>query len=156
MKRRVLMTVVVALSLLVVLTPMVAATAQAEEVEGCGRLWARGAGYAKVHGDGVVDVSAHGVGTVAVKGSEVLRAQGWGRRWDLPDGTTVFAGWQGHIHIQGRDLGVRMVGGIIEFTAAGRGWVFLKGRGHYRVNGQPGNWTVEGIRLELVPQAQVE
>jgi hypothetical protein len=42
-----------------------------------------------------------------------------------------------------------MLGGILEFTAEGTGWAFLKGRGHYRVGGQSGRWTPDGLRLEL-------
>lgn len=118
-------------------------------IVGSGKLWAKGAGYAEVHGDGMVDIAAHGVGTVRVQGAEVVRAQGQGRRWDLPDGSVLFAGWRGHIHIAGRNLDVQMLGGMIEFTAQGRGWVFLKGRGRYRANGQWGQWTTEGARVEI-------
>jgi hypothetical protein len=146
----------VVFALLVVSSLGLAVVAEAAEVEGRGRLWAKGAGYAEVHGDGVIDISAHGIGTVTVKGADVLRAQGRGRRWDLPDGTTVLAGWRGHIHIEGQDLAVRMLGGVIEFTAEGSGWALLKGRGHYRVNGQTGNWTAEGIRIDLAPLTEIE
>jgi hypothetical protein len=145
MKGKILVAVALILALMLGLVP----GAQAEEVEGVGRIWAKGAGYAEIRGRGVVDISAHGVGTVWVNGAEVLRAQGRGRRWDLPDGTIVFAGWQGHIHVEGRGLTVRMLGGVIEFTAAGEGSVFLKGIGHYRINGRPGAWPRDGLRLEL-------
>jgi len=143
--------ILVAVGLMLVLILGFVPGAQAEAVEGTGRIWAKGVGYAEIHGRGVVDISAHGVGTVMVKGAEVLRAQGQGRRWDLPDGTVVFAGWQGHIHVEGRGLAVRMLGGIIEFTAVGEGSVFLKGTGHYRLNGRPGAWPRDGIWLELDP-----
>ncbi len=152
MKRKTLLT----LSLLLVLSLGFTAVAAAEEVEGTGKLWAKGVGYAEVHGDGQVDIQGHGVGTVRVKGAEVLRAQGHGRRWDLPDGTVLFAGWRGHIHAAGQDLNVNMVGGLIEFTARGQGWVLLKGRGVYRANGRPGRWTTEGVRIELQPGGQPE
>lgn len=147
MKGKILVAVGLMLALILVVVP----GAQAEEAEGAGHIWAKGAGYAEVHGRGVLDVSAHGVGTVMVKGAEVLRAQGQGRRWDLPDGTIVFAGWRGHIHVEGRGLSVKMLGGIVEFTAAGNGSVFLKGSGHYRLNGHPGFWPPEGIWLGLGP-----
>jgi len=147
MKGKILVAVCLILALVLGFVP----GAQADEAEGIGHMWARGAGYAEIHGRGVVDISAHGVGTVWVRGAEVLRAQGQGRRWDLPDGTVVFAGWRGHIHIEGRNLAVRMLGGVIEFTAAGEGSVFLKGAGHYRINGQPGAWLRDGIWLDLEP-----
>ncbi|MGD2205393.1 MAG: hypothetical protein PVH17_01325 [Anaerolineae bacterium] len=148
--------ILVVVSLVMVLSLGFAVAAEAAELEGSGRLWAKGAGYAELHGDGVVDIVGHGVGTVVVKGAEVLRAQGSGRRWDLPNDTVVFGGWRGHIHIEGDDLLVRMRGGIIEFAAEGTGWVLLKGRGYYRVNGQGGRWTLDGVRIDLPPKAESE
>jgi hypothetical protein len=139
------------LGLLLVLSLGLTTVAQAAEVEGSGRLWAKGVGYAHVHGRGVVDISGHGAVTVWVKGADELRAQGRGRRWDLPNGTTVFAGWRGHIHAEGEELDVKMLGGILEFNAQGSGWVFLKGRGYYRIGGESGRWTPDGVRLELSP-----
>jgi hypothetical protein len=53
-------------------------------------------------------------------------------------------------------LDVRMLGGVIEFTAQGTGWTLLKGRGHYRLNGQPGVWTREGVRVEFPPAVESE
>jgi hypothetical protein len=116
---------------------------------GTGWLWAKGAGHAHVHGDGVVKIAGHGAATIRIEGADVLRAQGRGRRWDLPDGSTVLSGWRGRIHAAGEELDVKMWGGIIEFGAKGTGWALLRGRGRYRVNGQPGQWTAEGTRLEL-------
>ena len=133
-----------------------AAAAEADAVEGSGRLWAKGIGYAEVHGNGVVDVSVHGTGTILVKGAEVLRAEGHGRRWDLPGGGTLFVGWRGNVHMAGKDLNVKMWGGILELNARGTGWVFLKGRGHYRVHGQSGLWTQEGVRVEMSPAETAE
>ena len=143
--------ILVAAALMLVLILGFVPGAQAEQAEGAGRIWAKGVGYAELHGRGVVDISGHGAGTVMVKGAEVLRAQGQGRRWDLPDGTVVFAGWRGHVHVEGGGLAIRVFGGIIEFTAAGEGSVLLRGTGHYRLNGQPGVWPQDGIRLELDP-----
>jgi hypothetical protein len=143
--------ILVAVGLMLVLMVGLVPGAQADELEGIGHIWAKGIGYAEIHGRGVVDISAQGVGTVMVKSAEVLRAQGQGRRWDLPDGTVLFAGWRGHIHAEGQGLSVKMLGGIIEFAAAGEGSVFLKGAGHYRLNGQPGVWPRDGFWLELRP-----
>ena len=153
MKRKALLI----LSLLLVLSLGWVAAAGAQGLtEGSGRLWAKGVGYAQVHGSGEVDIDAHGAGTVRVRGAEVLRVQGHGHRWDLPDGSTLFAGWRGHIHVAGHNVDVQMLGGVIEFTAQGHGWAFLKGIGHYRANGQPGQWTAEGVRIELQPNAETE
>ncbi len=144
----------VILSLVLVLSLGVTAVAFAQEapdarIGGRGRLWARGAGYAEVHGDGRVDVKGHGVGTVRVSGAERIRTWGQGRRQEMPDGSILFSGWRGRIHLAGQDLNVQMAGGQIEFTAQGRGWVFLQGSGVYRANGWQGRWTSEGVRIEL-------
>ena len=146
----------VMVSLLLVLSLGFTVVAEAAPIHGTGRIWAKGAGYAKVKGDGVVNISGHGAAMVWVKGADTLRAIGEGRRWELPDGTVVFAGWQGLIHAEGEDLSVKMLGGIIEFTAEGTGWVFLKGRGTYIINGEPGYWTLEGIRLALASRTDAE
>ena len=145
MKRKIL----VVPTLLLILSLGIAIAAEAQGMTEDGRLWARGAGYAELQGDLVADISGHGAATIRVKNAAVLRAQGHGRRWDLPDGTTVLAGWRGHIHAEGQALQVQMVGGVLELTAGGHGEAFLKGRGHYRYGGQTGRWTLEGIRLPL-------
>ena len=146
----------VMVNLLLVLSLGFTVVAEAGPIHGTGRIWAKGAGYARVRGDGVVNIAGHGAATVWVKGADTLRAVGEGRRWELPDGTVVFAGWQGLIHAEGDALSVRMLGGIIEFTAEGTGWVFLKGRGTYVVNGEPGYWTLEGVRLALASKTDAE
>ena len=149
------------LSLLLVLSLGITAVAFAQEppdarIGGRGRLWAKGAGYAEVHGDGKVDIKGHGAGTVRVSGAERIRTWGQGRRQVLPDGSVLFAGWRGRIHLSGQDLNVQMAGGLIEFTAQGRGWVFLQGSGVYRVNGLMGRWTTDGTRIELGRVADVK
>jgi hypothetical protein len=118
--------------LMLVLSP--GFTAAAEEaaaasatVEEGGQLLARGAGYAKVHGSGAMDVSVYGASTIPVKGADVLRAEGRGRRWDLPGGGILFAGWRGSVHMTGKDLNVKMWDGILELNARGSGWALLKG-----------------------------
>ena len=148
--------VLVMVSLLLVLSLGFTAVAEASPIHGTGRIWAKGAGYAVVKGDGVVNVVGHGAAIVWIKGADTLRAIGEGRRWDLPDGTVVFAGWRGLIHAEGDSLLVKMLGGIIEFTAEGTGWVFLKGRGTYMVNGEPGYWILDGVRLALASRADAE
>lgn len=152
MRRRVLVLV----SLLLLLSLGFTAAAEAAEVEGTGRIWAKGAGYARIKGDGVVNIVGHGAAVVWIKGADTLRAIGDGRRWELPNGTVVYAGWQGLIHAEGDSLSIRMLGGIIEFIAEGTGWVYLRGRGDYIVNGEFGHWTLEGVRLALAPRSDAE
>jgi hypothetical protein len=148
--------VLVMVSLLLVLSLGFTVVAEAAQIEGTGRVWAKGAGYAKIKGDGVANIVGHGAATVWIKGADTLRAVGEGRRWELPDGTVVFAGWQGLIHVEGDGLSIKMLGGIIEFTAEATGWVYLKGRGDYIINGEPGHWTLEGVRLALASRTDAE
>jgi hypothetical protein len=154
MKRKVL----ILLSLLLIPSLGIATAAEAEGTVGPGRgeLSAKGVGYAELHGEGEVDIVGQGAAVFWIKGADTLRAQGQGRRWELPDGTVILAGWRGHIHVEGQELAIRMLGGIIQFSAEGKGWAFLKGRGHYRLDGQSGQWTREGIRVEFPPAADTE
>jgi hypothetical protein len=152
MRHRVLLMV----SLLLLLSLGFTAVAAAADIEGTGRIWAKGAGYARIRGDGVVNVVGHGAAVVWIRGADTLRAVGDGRRWELPNGTVVYAGWRGLIHAEGDGLSIRMLGGIIEFTAEGTGWLYLRGRGEYIVNGEFGHWTLEGVRLALTPRIDAE
>ena len=142
------------LSLLLVMSLGFVTVGEASDFSGTGKIWAKGVGYAEIHGDGTVDIRGHGRGIVLVKGADELRAQGNGRRWDLPNGTTLFTGWRGHIYTEGDELLVKMLGGLIEFTAEGTGTVFLRGRGVYRINGKPGLWSEAGVSLELLPTTE--
>jgi hypothetical protein len=154
MKRKVLMVFSLLLILSLGLVP--AADAQGTVGPGHGELSAKGIGYAELHGGGEVNILGHGAGMFWIKGAEELRAQGQGRRWELPDGTVILAGWRGHIRVEGKELAIRMLGGTIQFTAEGTGWAFLKGRGRYQLDGQSGQWTREGIRVEFPPAAETE
>lgn len=59
-----------------VLGLLVATAVSADVVEGTGTLRARGAGIARVAGDGRVEIREHGVGTVWVRNAEELSALG--------------------------------------------------------------------------------
>jgi hypothetical protein len=123
--------------------------AAAEEVSGTGTIHAAGRGVAIVQGTATVDIQVHGIGMVFVKGAEALVATGQGRRTEVRGGV-LFTGWKGQIHIEGRDLNVRMAGGRIEFTATGTGWVYLQGNGVYRVEHRGGGlWSPRGHRIHL-------
>ena len=132
-----------------VLGLLVATAVSADYVEGTGTLRARGAGIARVAGDGHVDIRGHGVGTVWVRNAEELSASGRGVRMDLPGNVVFFGGWSGEVHAAGEELTVTMAGGLIEFAARGTGTVFLQGRGRYWLNGEPGEWTLTGITIDI-------
>ncbi len=127
------------------------ADASSKVIEGQGTLYARGAGLAYLNGSGNVEIQGHGVGLVAVTDAEVVRAEGHGRRIELPGGSTVFIGWSGEISVAGRDMKVLMMGGKIQFTAHGEGTAYLRGQGTYRIGHHSGRWTSDGIAIRYSP-----
>ncbi len=145
MKKKLLLVVVLTLVALLVFP----AIASAETFRGEGSITARGVGVAIVHGEGEIEITGHGIGLVHVRNAESLEASGNGYRRDLPGGGAVFMGWRGEIRVAGTELTVRMWGGLIEFTAEGTGWVFLRGRGTYEINGETLDWSAEGARVVL-------
>ena len=145
MKKKLVLVMALTLVALVVF-PVVAS---ADVFEGEGSITARGVGVAIVHGEGEVEIVGHGIGLVHVRNATRLEASGRGYRRDLPGGGAVFMGWRGEIHAAGTELKVRMCGGLIEFTAEGTGWVFLRGRGTYEINGESYDWSTEGARVSL-------
>jgi len=145
MKKKLVLVIALTLVALVVF-PVVAS---AETFEGEGSITARGEGVAIVYGEGKIEIIGHGIGLVHVRNATRLEASGRGYLRDLPGGGAVFMGWRGEIHAAGTELKVRMCGGLIEFTAEGTGWVFLRGRGTYEINGGSYDWSTEGARVSL-------
>ncbi|NOZ29461.1 MAG: hypothetical protein GXP39_15610 [Chloroflexi bacterium] len=119
-------------------------------VEGEGTIIAHGVGVAVIRGDGVVDIRGHGGGTVWISGAEVLDVSGQGYRHEFERGV-LLVGWEGQIHVEGERIIVRMVGGVIDFKATGRGMVFLKGEGWYKLGDREDRWRPHGQRLRLGP-----
>lgn len=116
-------------------------------VKGHGTLYAKGAGFAEIHGDGSIVIQGHGIGAVWVKGAEALQAQGQGSRHPHRGGV-LFTGWKGQITASGSNVTVRIEGGIIEFTAQGTGRALLVGVGTYKIGNKSGHWLADGIVIE--------
>lgn len=127
------------------------AAAASKTIEGTGRLYAKGAGIARLDGDGGVRIRGHGVGTVLVCGAEVLRAEGRGQRIERPDGCVLFAGWKGKIVVAGQQVSVDMAGGRFQFLAIGRGSVFLRGHWFYRIGPLSGWAPPDGVTINYSP-----
>ena len=126
-----------------------ASVASADTVSGHGWIKAQGAGTALLKMNGEVDIEGHGLGVIYIKGAEIVRADGNGSRTDLPNGDVILRGYRGHVHIVGKQMGVRMVGGKIDFEAWGAGQVTLKGRGSYETQSGFGTWQPGGIELTI-------
>jgi hypothetical protein len=123
---------------------------------GRGVLDARGDGLVAVKGRVDVRLSADG-GMLLVKdvaGDAVVRVRGNGRTASF-EGFTVYFGLDGEAHITGSDVGVVGVGNNINLHAIGKGWAYLKGRGHYMVNNHgPFPWNPDGGFAAVEPPAE--
>ena len=152
MKKR----VVILVTLLLTFGLCLVSTASADQISGAGTIWAKGVGEAIIRGDGEVEIVVHGVATVWAKNTETLEVRGRGQRWEAPGGATVLWGWSGTIYASGEHMTVWMRGGLIEFTASGTGWVYLRGHGKYETSGHKGFWrpTGEILSMENVQQAE--
>ncbi|HEY65091.1 MAG TPA: D-alanine--poly(phosphoribitol) ligase [Caldilineae bacterium] len=153
MKRKMILMLVLVM-VMVLATSAVAWADTGEEEEGVGTIVAHGVGIAMLRGDGRIDIRGHGVGVVWIAGAENLDVSGDGYRHDFEQGV-LLVGWKGEIHAVGEKMTVRMAGGLIDFKATGRGFVFLKGEGWYRIGDQEGRWHPRGrrFRLGIPPQA---
>ncbi len=141
--------ILVVFGVMMILVLAFASVASADTVSGYGWLKATGAGTATLHMTGEVNIEGHGAGVITVRGAEVVHAEGKGRRTDLPDGSVILRGFQGRVHIVGKNMTVRIVGGKIDFTAHGFGTVTLKGHGHYETRHGRGTWGVNGIDVAI-------
>jgi hypothetical protein len=138
---RTLKTIAAALILMSLLAPSGAALAAEES--GSGTITAKGAGYARIEGDGTV-VIAGGAGTIWITGAEDIQTTGKGRKTTFADGTIRLTGYSGTVTITGEDLVVKVEGAKINLTATGTGTAFLKGRGGYTVGSVTGSWVKAG------------
>ena len=137
------------LALFLLLSLAFTGLASADVLHGKGWLRAKGSGVATLHMTGHVEINGHGVGVVYIHGAEKIVASGHGKRLDYGR-TTVFHGYQGTINVTGERMVVKMVGGKIDFFARGKGTAILRGRGMYETGGGSGDWTPDGLTLEVV------
>lgn len=139
-------------SLVFLLTLTLVGVASADVIRGKGWLHAEGGGVAILRMTGHVEIKGHGVGAVYIYGAEKIEAQGNGKRNNLSGGGVVFRGYSGTIKVSGERMTVKMIGAKIDFTAHGWGTAYLRGHGHYETGGFSGDWTPEGLNLEVVEE----
>ena len=127
-----------------------AEAAEGKVMVGSGTLRTEGRGLARLEcREAEVSIMGRGVGVIVIKGAEVVRAEGRGRRINQPDGTVYLYGWEGSVFVSGERMLVRIEGGHIEFTATGTGRAFLRGQGSYWVNGREHAWSEDGDTIEM-------
>lgn len=132
------------------MTMAFASVASADTVTGRGWLKAVGYGKAQLRMTGEVDITGHGGGIIYIHGAEIITAEGRGKRTNLPNGDVIIRGYYGSVRVVGSDMVVKMVGGKIDFSAAGAGTVTLNGRGKYWTHsGKSGNWQVDGVDVAI-------
>ena len=79
--------------------------AEAKEIVGSGTLRAEGRGLARLEcREADVSIMGRGVGVIVIKGAEVVRAEGHGRRVNQPNGTVYLYGWEGSVFTTGFSL----------------------------------------------------
>ncbi len=115
-------------------------------IAGRGVLDAQGNGLVAMRGNIDAAVSAdRGILLVKDESTDaVVRVDDYGdvAHWG---GFTVYFGFRGNATIIGKHVAVIVIGGEVNVHAAGRGWAFLKGEGHYFVNGHgPFPWDRDG------------
>ena len=129
------------MALIVMAAVVPAAMAQSADAQGSaafkgtGVLHAVGSGLARFEGSGAVRGTLV-AGTLTVRGAEQVYVQGFGRKEVLPDGTERYIGVRGNFAVSGRNLTFAIEGTGINVTAAGRGAAWLRGTGHYWVDGR--------------------
>lgn len=136
-------------SLILLLSLTLVGAASADVLRGKGWVHAQGSGVANLRFSGHVKIEGHGTGVVYIYGAESIEAEGQGTRTDLHGGGVIFRGHEGTIKVIGRHMTVRMIGKKIEFTAQGKGTVYLRGRGIYETHGRTGDWAPDGFTIEV-------
>ena len=146
MKRKML----IALSIVLIASGALTATASAESLTGKGTLEAWGDGVAGVHGRGRVHVTGQGILWIKdVAGDAEWTASGRGEKRVFENGWIEYVGFHGEFDMTGRNIVVILSGNNIHLTATGRGRVVLWGQGHYRVGRRTGEWSPDMQALSL-------
>jgi hypothetical protein len=85
--------------------------AYAASGEGTGTLTAQGRGTARISGNG--DVHINGVGTLWIRddgGDAKISITGRGKVYRFPNGWIRYVGFNGHAHVKGSNITVKLIG----------------------------------------------
>ncbi len=140
--------VILAVIVLLLALPVVAL---AQTGQGTGTVHAEGDGAAYLRGEGWVRIS--GSGTLLIRdraGDAEIQVSGHGSHAERGQGL-VYRGWNGEAYVRGSAITVAVRGTDIRLEAAGTGVVYLRGQGWYTFGGERGDWTADGVRLQLDP-----
>ena len=123
------------------------ASAHMVDLFGSGYLTARGHGSAVILGSGTAVVK--GNGTLIVNENAQIVSHRLGERVDLPGGYTMFIGFDGIAVLRGDDMDIALFGSNVELGASGEGRVILQGCGTYEHGNGGGEWSPDGVEIEL-------
>ena len=142
MKRRVLIILTLALTLVALVVPTAAAQSPEDDPH---TLVADGDGLAFLFGKGIMDLSGNGILWVKAEEGARIEVTGYGQKEVFPDGWQQYSGFHGTAHIEGRRLRVFLAGVDVHLEAVGRGKAFLWGHGTYRQGSNSGRWSTGGL-----------
>lgn len=131
-------------------------TTFAQSGRGTGSVSAEGDGLAYLRGEGWVRIS--GSGTLVIRdraGDAVIEVTGQGRHAER-GGTLYYHGFNGEVYVEGSAITVALRGEDITLEAEGTGVVILRGEGTYEFNGEQGQWTPVGVRLQTTSAAATQ
>lgn len=127
-------------------------SASADVLTGKGKIVAHGRGFIYVQGT-LKNFALSGKGTLIYSDRgrvDVPIINGEGTIETLPNGTIRITDFDGTFRLQDADqVTVNFVGHDIHMAAKGKGFMILRGSGHYRVAGQGGHWTTSDARIDF-------
>ncbi|KPJ72381.1 hypothetical protein AMJ52_06530 [candidate division TA06 bacterium DG_78] len=139
---------IVCLSLLLVVT----AFAGDELFKGKGTISAQGNGFIKLKGTGDVEISGDGVLWIvdcSIDENLEVQVQGDGEKMQTPGFIWAYRGFNGSATISGGPMKVVLQGKDIDFTATGKGKLYLRGVGTYQRGDQINEWSELGEEITI-------
>jgi len=140
----------IALSVVLIATLALTATASAKGIQGKGSLEAWGDGIAGVHGRGAVTVTGRGILWIKdIAGDAEWTISGTGEKRVFESGWIEYLGFDGDLEMTGSNIIVVLSGNNIHLTATGKGKAILWGEGHYQIGSHTGEWSAQMEVLRL-------
>lgn len=109
-------------------------------------MMAHGTGSADIKVDG--RVMMNGNGTLVVKTANKNRLHVTGFTSEKQEGDVYYYKGEGRIMVSG-DVSVTLTGDVQRLMCGGKGTAVLKGKGNYQIKDKKGEWTEEGVSVDL-------
>jgi hypothetical protein len=138
----------IVLSLLLVVT----AFAGDELFKGKGTISAQGNGLVKLKGTSDIEISGDGLLWIvdcSIDENLEVQVQGDGEKMQTPGFIWAYRGFNGTATISGGPMKVVLQGKDIDFTATGKGKLYLRGVGTYQRGDQINEWSELGEELTI-------